>query len=47
MLRDHLLAHGVKAETDRWTDSGDLSAIEALFASRAAGGRRFDRGRRI
>lgn len=36
LLRDHLLAHGVKAGTDRWTDTGDLSAIEALFASRAA-----------
>ena len=35
LLRDHLLAHGVKAGTDRWTDTGDLSAIEALFASRA------------
>lgn len=35
LLRDHLRVHGVKAETDRWTDSGDLSAIEALFASRA------------
>jgi nucleotide-binding universal stress UspA family protein len=35
LLRDHLRIHGVKAETDRWTDSGDLSAIEALFASRA------------
>ncbi|AID30442.1 hypothetical protein BFX40_02655 [Mesorhizobium sp. SEMIA 3007] len=35
LLRDHLRMHGVKAETDRWTDTGDLSAIEALFASRA------------
>jgi nucleotide-binding universal stress UspA family protein len=36
LLRDHLLAHGVRAEADRWTDTGELSAIEALFASRAA-----------
>lgn len=35
LLRDHLRMHGVKTETERWTDSGDLSAIEALFASRA------------
>jgi len=35
LLRDHLLAHGVKVETDRWTDRGDLTAIDALFASRA------------
>ena len=35
LLCDHLLAYGVKAETDRWPDTGDLSAIDALFASRA------------
>jgi nucleotide-binding universal stress UspA family protein len=35
MLRDHLLAHGIKVDVDRWSNAGDLSAIEALFASRA------------
>jgi hypothetical protein len=34
LLCDHLAMHGIKAEADRWTDTGDLSAIEALFASR-------------
>jgi nucleotide-binding universal stress UspA family protein len=32
---DHLLAHGLKTEVDRWPDTGELSVIEALFASRA------------
>lgn len=35
LLGEHLLAHGIKAETDRWPDTGELSAIDALFASRA------------
>jgi len=35
LLCDHLLVHGVVAETDRWPDTGELSVIEALFASRA------------
>jgi nucleotide-binding universal stress UspA family protein len=35
LLCDHLAAYGVKAENDRWPDTGDLSAIDALFASRA------------
>jgi nucleotide-binding universal stress UspA family protein len=34
LLCDHLLAYGVKAETDRWPDTGDIQAIDALFASR-------------
>jgi nucleotide-binding universal stress UspA family protein len=34
MLVDHLAAHGVKAEhISDWTNTGDLTAIEALFAS--------------
>ena len=33
-LCDHLQAHGIVAETDRWSDTGELSVIEALFASR-------------
>jgi nucleotide-binding universal stress UspA family protein len=34
MLADHLAAHGVKAEhISDWTNTGDLSAVEALFAS--------------
>ena len=34
MLVDHLGAHGVKAEhISDWTNTGDLTAIEALFAS--------------
>ena len=35
LLCDHLLIHGVVSETDQWSDTGELSAIEALFASRA------------
>ena len=35
LLCDHLLIHGVVSETDQWRDTGELSAIEALFASRA------------
>ena len=35
LLCDHLEIHGVVAEADRWPDTGELSAIEALFASRA------------
>ncbi len=34
MLVDHLAAHGVKAEhISDWTNPGDLTAVEALFAS--------------
>ncbi len=35
LLRDHLLVHHVTTETERWPDTGELNAIEALFASRA------------
>jgi nucleotide-binding universal stress UspA family protein len=34
MLVDHLATHGVKAEhISDWTNTGDLTAVEALFAS--------------
>jgi nucleotide-binding universal stress UspA family protein len=34
ILVDHLAAHGVKAEhISDWTNTGDLTAVEALFAS--------------
>ena len=33
MLVDHLAPHGVAAGVSDWTNTGDLSAIEALFAS--------------
>ena len=33
MLIAHLEAHGVAAHISDWTNTGDLSAIEALFAS--------------
>jgi nucleotide-binding universal stress UspA family protein len=33
MLADHLQRHGVVAQISDWTDTGDLSALEALFAS--------------
>ena len=33
MLVDHLAAHGVTAHISDWTNTGDLTAIEALFAS--------------
>ena len=34
MLVDHLAAHGVKAEhISDWTNAGDLTAVEALFAN--------------
>jgi nucleotide-binding universal stress UspA family protein len=33
MLVQHLEAHGVKAHISDWTNTGDLTAIEALFAS--------------
>jgi nucleotide-binding universal stress UspA family protein len=34
MLVDHLAAHGVKAEhISDWTNTGDLTAVEALFAN--------------
>jgi nucleotide-binding universal stress UspA family protein len=33
MLVDHLAAHGVVAGISDWTNTGDLTAIEALFAS--------------
>jgi len=32
MLSDHLLRHGVVAKMSDWTDTGELSALEALFA---------------
>ena len=32
-LADHLLHHGVAAHISDWTDTGDISALEALFAS--------------
>lgn len=34
LICDHLLAHGIKADTDRWPATSDLEIIEALFASR-------------
>ena len=33
MLVDHLANHGVAARISDWTNTGDLTAIEALFAS--------------
>jgi nucleotide-binding universal stress UspA family protein len=33
MLSDHLLRHGVVAGISDWTDTGDISALGALFAS--------------
>ena len=33
MLVEHLEAHGVAAHISDWTNTGDLTAIEALFAS--------------
>jgi len=33
LLVDHLAAHGVTARISDWTNTGDLTAIEALFAS--------------
>ena len=33
MLVEHLAAHGVAAHISDWTNTGDLTAIEALFAS--------------
>ena len=33
MLADHLLRHGVVAQISDWTDTGEMSALEALFAS--------------
>ncbi|WP_027054294.1 universal stress protein [Mesorhizobium erdmanii] len=35
MLRAHLQAHGIKIAIDKWSNTGDLAPIEALFASRA------------
>jgi nucleotide-binding universal stress UspA family protein len=32
-LADHLSRHGVAAHISDWTDTGDVSALEALFAS--------------
>ena len=32
-LADHLSRHGVAAQISDWTDTGDVSALEALFAS--------------
>jgi nucleotide-binding universal stress UspA family protein len=32
MLSDHLFRHGVVAKISDWTDTGELSALEALFA---------------
>jgi nucleotide-binding universal stress UspA family protein len=33
MLADHLQRHGVAAQISDWTNTGDISALEALFAS--------------
>jgi hypothetical protein len=33
MLSDHLLRHGVVAQISDWPDTGEMSALEALFAS--------------
>lgn len=33
-LREHLQEHGVSSAIERWPDTGELSAVEALFASR-------------
>ena len=33
MLADHLLRHGVVAQISDWPYTGDISALEALFAS--------------
>jgi hypothetical protein len=33
MLSDHLLRHGVVAQISDWTDTGEISALEALFAN--------------
>jgi len=33
MLADHLKRHGVAAQISDWIDTGDISALEALFAS--------------
>jgi nucleotide-binding universal stress UspA family protein len=32
-LVDHLARHGVKAQVSDWTNTGDITAVEALFAS--------------
>jgi nucleotide-binding universal stress UspA family protein len=34
LFRDHLQVHGIRAEVDRWFNTGDISAVEALYASR-------------
>jgi nucleotide-binding universal stress UspA family protein len=33
MLSDHLLRHSVVAEISDWPDTGEMSALEGLFAS--------------
>jgi nucleotide-binding universal stress UspA family protein len=33
MLIQHLESHGVAAHISDWTNTGDLTAVEALFAS--------------
>jgi nucleotide-binding universal stress UspA family protein len=33
MLSDHLLRHGVVAKISDWTDTGEMSALEGLFAN--------------
>jgi len=33
LLAEHLARHGVAATLSDWTDTGDISAVEALFAS--------------
>jgi nucleotide-binding universal stress UspA family protein len=32
LIVDHLKAHGVKAVAESWSDTGDLTVVEALFA---------------
>jgi nucleotide-binding universal stress UspA family protein len=32
-LVEHLLRHGVRAQVSDWTNTGDITAVEALFAS--------------
>jgi nucleotide-binding universal stress UspA family protein len=34
LFRDHLQAHDIRVEIDRWFNTGEISAVEALYASR-------------